>query len=488
MTFKKTLISGLAAAFALLLLVAVASYASLLRNASDLRWVTHTHLVLEKLDALQIHLVDAETGQRGYIITGDESYLKPYQDGLGGTRQTLQKLRELTADNPAQQGSLDRLEPLVAVKLGLLQSRIDVRKNEGLAAGAAAVAGGTGKQIMDEVRALVATMKQEEDRLLVKRSHELEASSLATKIIIIAGETFAILLLLAAGLVIWQEMARRQVAEGEVRSLNVDLERRIAERTAQLAERAKDLERSNRELQQFAYVASHDLQEPLRTISSFTQLLAKRYQDNLDDKAREFINFAVDGCKRMQNLINDLLSFSRVGTQGKPLERVSCDVVLDRALTSLKIAVQESRAVVSRDPLPFVLADPVQLGQLFQNLLGNAVKFRGKDTPRIHISAEPQGAHWRISIRDNGIGIAPEHNDRIFVIFQRLHTKAQYPGTGIGLAICKKIAERHGGRIWVSPAPGGGSIFSFTLPDATSQSHTLEEGQLHELRTSTAAN
>jgi light-regulated signal transduction histidine kinase (bacteriophytochrome) len=275
-------------------------------------------------------------------------------------------------------------------------------------------------------------------------------------------------------------MVQRRRAEEEVRKLNVDLERKVAERTAELAERAKDLERSNMELQQFAYVASHDLQEPLRTIASFTQLLAKRYGDKLDDKAREFIGFAVDGSKRMQTLINDLLSFSRVGTQGKALEPVQCDAILDTVLRSLKRAVEESGAVITRDRLPVVLADEVQLGQLLQNLVGNSIKFRGDKAPRIHIGAEKNGEGWKIWVRDNGIGIAPEHYERIFVIFQRLHTKTQYAGTGIGLAVCKKIAERHGGRIWVEPTPGGGSTFYFTMTDG--ESFQYKERENDELR------
>jgi light-regulated signal transduction histidine kinase (bacteriophytochrome) len=243
------------------------------------------------------------------------------------------------------------------------------------------------------------------------------------------------------------------------------LERKVAERTAELAERALDLERSNRDLQQFAYVASHDLQEPLRTVASFTQLLAKRYNDKLDDKAREFIGFAVDGSKRMQTLINDLLSFSRVGTRGKALAAVNCDAALDTVLKGLKRSIEESGAVITRDRLPAVLADELQLTQLLQNLVGNAIKFQGSGTPRIRIGAERNGSGWKISVRDNGIGISPEHYERIFVIFQRLHNKKAYPGTGIGLAICKKIAERHGGRIWVEPTAGGGSTFSFTIGD-----------------------
>jgi signal transduction histidine kinase len=471
MTFKSKLIVGLATASAVLLLVAVLPYRSLVRGIDDRKWVTHTHLVLEKLADVKANVIDAETGQRGFIVTGQASYLEPYGGALSQVPRNVQELRELTADNPNQQRSLDRLEPLIAAKLAELQDRIQVRRQEGLAVGIAAVQEGSGKQLMDQIREVLAGMKQEEDRLLVQRSGELETSSRRTQVVIVIGEALGFLFLSLAAFIIQQEMAHRRRAEDEVRKFR-GLERRVAERTAELAGRARDLERSNMELQQFAYVASHDLQEPLRTISSFTQLLAKRYQDKLDDKAREFINYAVDGCKHMQTLIDDLLAYSRVGTQGKLFEPTRCGVVLDRVLKNLKLAIQDGGAKITRERLPVVLADEVQLSQLFQNLIGNAIKFRGQDAPRIHVSAERDGGAWKLLIRDNGIGISSEHNDRIFVIFQRLHTKTQYPGTGIGLAICKKIAERHGGRIWVEPSPGGGSTFCFTIADWRSQEHT----------------
>src|SRR5258707_1142355 len=482
MTFKIKLIAGLAAAFSILLLVAELSYTSFVRNSEDRRWVTHTHAVLQKLDSLQIHLIDAETGQRGYIITGEETYLAPYQDAIVRIPREIRELRELTADNPVQQGSLDRMESLVAAKLAELQNRIEIRKKEELAASVAAVAEGSGKRLMDQIRVLATGMKQEEDRLLVLRSNELEASGRSTRMIIVIGEGLGFLFLAAAGFLIHQEMRRRASAEQEVRTLNRDLERRVAERTAELAERAKELERSNMELQQFAYVASHDLQEPLRTIASFTQLLAKRYGDKLDDKAREFIAFAVDGSKRMQTLINDLLSFSRVGTQGRRLVSVSTDAVLDAVLKNLKRGIEESRAIITRDPLPIVLADELQLSQILQNLIGNAIKFRRNQAATVHIGAERTASGWNISVRDNGIGVAPEHSERIFLIFQRLHTKTQYPGTGIGLAICKKIAERHGGRIWLEPTPGGGSTFTFSIADGgsyESKEQTDDELRIH---------
>lgn len=243
-------------------------------------------------------------------------------------------------------------------------------------------------------------------------------------------------------------------------------ERKRAEE--KLKQTLAELECSNAELQQFAYVASHDLQEPLRMVASYVQLLARRYQGKLDDDADEFINFAVDGAGRMQGLINALLDYSRVGTRGKPFEPTDCEIVLNRALANLQAATIESGAEVDHKPLPTVMADDVQLTQLFQNLIGNAIKFHNEKPPRVHVSAEKKGQEWVFSVQDNGIGIAPEYAQRIFLIFQRLHDRSEYKGTGIGLAVCKKIVERHGGRIWVDSQPGQGSTFYFTLPVAES--------------------
>jgi light-regulated signal transduction histidine kinase (bacteriophytochrome) len=231
-----------------------------------------------------------------------------------------------------------------------------------------------------------------------------------------------------------------------------------------LNETLTDLQRSNKELEQFAYVASHDLQEPLRMVASYTQLLAERYENQLDDKAKKFIRYAVDGAVRMQMLINDLLTFSRVGTRGKPPEQVDAHTVLGEAINNLKMNIDDTKAIITNDELPEVRADVSQLVLLFQNLIGNSMKFHGTETPRIHISAMDEGHEWLFSVKDNGIGIDPQYADKVFIIFQRLHTKEEYPGSGIGLAICKKIVERHGGRIWFESESGKGATFFFTIP------------------------
>lgn len=244
------------------------------------------------------------------------------------------------------------------------------------------------------------------------------------------------------------ERARKQLEQHAVRLVQANI---------QLAE-------ANAELEQFAYVASHDLQEPLRMVTSYLQLLKKRYQDRLDDDAHEFIAYAVDGTTRMRRLIDDLLAYSRVSTRDRLFEPIDCEELLAQALSNLAIAIKDSDALITHSSLPSVMADSTQLVRVFQNLIGNAIKFRADRRPQIHISAEQQGGEWIFSVKDNGIGIPSEYLKRIFIIFSRLHTQAEYPGTGIGLAICRKVVERHGGRIWVDSQPGEGATFFFTIP------------------------
>jgi signal transduction histidine kinase len=254
-----------------------------------------------------------------------------------------------------------------------------------------------------------------------------------------------------------QQIAERMRAEADVRRLNAELERRVEERT-------KELSRMNEELRQFAYVASHDLQEPLRTVASYAQLLARRYRGKLETDADEFIDYMVGGVTRMHTLLNDMLAYSRVTeSTDRPLAPANLNAVLQSALMNLRATIEESQAEVTHQDLPTVNGDEIQLIQVFQNLVGNAIKYKGSDPPRISITAENATDECILSVQDNGLGIDPQYAERIFGIFKRLHGR-ELPGTGMGLAICKRIIERHNGRIWVESEPGKGSTFRFTLP------------------------
>jgi signal transduction histidine kinase len=257
------------------------------------------------------------------------------------------------------------------------------------------------------------------------------------------------------------EERTRDLKDAQIATLNMMQDAEEARQQAQKAN--ENLARSNTELEQFAYVASHDLQEPLRMVASYVQLLERRYKDKLDQDALDFIGYAVDGAGRMKVLINDLLSFSRVQTQGKPFENIKTEDALKEVTNNLKYLIEESGAVITHAPLPEIHADKGQIEQLLQNLISNAIKYCNDDKPRIDISVNQANEEWVFSITDNGIGIDPQFFDRIFIIFQRLHGKDAYSGTGIGLAICKKIVERHGGKIWVESEPGKGATFYFTL-------------------------
>lgn len=267
-------------------------------------------------------------------------------------------------------------------------------------------------------------------------------------------------------LLVIEDITVQKRAKETLTRAHAELEERVNERTAELVQKTRELSRSNAELEYFAHVASHDLKEPLIVVSGFLNLLSRRYARKLDDKAKTFISQALDASVRMQKLIDDLLSFSRVSTGGKEFEPTDCNLVLDQVLKDLQPAIDESRALIIRDPMPTVMADPVQLARVFQNHIGNALKFRTDRPLEVHIGAEPLDHESQFFVKDNGIGIAPENLERIFDMFERLHSREKYPGTGMGLAICKKIVERHGGRIWAQSEPGKGSTFFFTIQSA----------------------
>jgi signal transduction histidine kinase len=276
----------------------------------------------------------------------------------------------------------------------------------------------------------------------------------------------------------WVQIIERRTSEGGIIGVRIDItplkerEQALDEQAKRIAEHTKDLERSNRELEQFAYIASHDLQEPLRMVASYCQLLRRRYAGKLDQDADEFIEFAVEGASRMQRLINDLLGYSRIGRSNAGIVAFPAAQAVETALANLQATIEDTGARIEMGTLPAVTADPSQLAQLFQNLIGNAIKFRREEplTVRVEGHAEPDAAADRPTVRftvaDNGIGIEPEYLERVFLIFQRLHERGKYPGTGIGLAIAKKVVDNHGGRIWIESTPGAGSRFHFTLPAA----------------------
>jgi PAS domain S-box-containing protein len=713
-----------------LIAMAAVSYPMLVRLRKDAAWVEHSHQVIATLRLLICSATDAETGERGYIITGKEEYLEPYHSGLQGVNHALSEARRLTQDNPEQQRRLDALEPLVAERLAILKEGTE-RRDQILSLAKNRVLSGRGNQLQEQVREVVTEMEATEQALLAKREGIEQRASVVAKIEIVGGSALAVLIVAAALWMIGEAFTASRGAETALEESRDQLEIRVNERTSELrtseqrmagiissamdavitvgegqrillfnpaaeklfgcnaaealghplerfipqrfraahaehiplfgqsglvhkpmserdeicglradgtefpieasisqaplgekkvftvilrditerkraeealrqsverlervlevetvgvmfwdlttgcmvdandaflklmgysrsqveareltwqnltppeymdvsraevekflatgrvgpyekeyfrkdgtrlwllfagsslgnnqcvefcvdisdrkkaeevlAQRAQELARSNADLAQFAYVASHDLKEPLRAVSGCVGLLKRHYEGKLDEQTGEYMTHIVDGAVRMETLIDGLLAYSRVGTQGGELQPVECAKALGTALQNLAASIEESGAVVTHDTLPAVDGDLPQLVSLFQNLIGNALKFRKATLPHIHVSAERNGTHWHFSVRDNGIGIAPQYFERIFAVFQRLHTRREYPGTGIGLAICKKIVERHGGRIWVESVPGEGATFSFSLLDAQTN-HRRDGGEFH---------
>ncbi|NEB94374.1 sensor histidine kinase [Streptomyces bauhiniae] len=443
---------------------------------------------------LESALLNQETGIRGYGLTGTADFLDPYRQGLDQQKTYTKTLSDLLRDNPARLRDLKAVEERIETWQAQIARPI-AASPAGKPSPLATENATKGKASFDAMRAVMAT---QQDRLRADRMAaraDLAATMRLRNWIFIAIAA----VIVALAMIVSEALRRgitgplerigadaRTIAEGDfghpitptgpadLRQLSGEIEsmrRRLVraldfseEARLRLDEQSADLKRSNAELEQFAYVASHDLQEPLRKVSSFTQLLQRRYGGQLDERADQYIDFAVDGANRMQTLINDLLDFSRVGRVHNTHQSVDLNVVMKRTLTAISVSIEESGAVITRDELPSLIADSTQMGMLWQNLIGNAIKFRRPgETPAIHISAEQDGDHWRFAVTDNGIGIAAEYAEKVFVIFQRLHTKDRYQGSGIGLAMCKKIVEFHGGTIAVDLTHTEGTRIVFTL-------------------------
>ncbi|MGW5101173.1 sensor histidine kinase [Streptomyces sp. NPDC004100] len=455
---------------------------------------------------LESALLNQETGIRGYGLTGRADFLAPYRQGLSQQKTSLKSLSVLLRGNTARLRDLKDVEDHIE-KWQARIARPVAASPAGKPSPLAAESAAAGKADFDAMRKVMAT---QQDRLRADRvSSRAELASTMRLRNWIFAAIAAVIVTLAV--IVFEALRRgvttpleqigsdaRSIAEGDfghpitptgpadLRRLSGEIEsmRRRLVRELEFSEDARlrldaqsaDLKRSNAELEQFAYVASHDLQEPLRKVSSFTQLLQRRYGGQLDERADQYIDFAVDGANRMQILINDLLEFSRVGRVHHAHQSVDLNTVIKRTLTAISVSIEESGAVITRDELPTLVADSTQMGMLWQNLIGNAIKFRRPgETPAVHISAEQDGDFWRFAVTDNGIGIAAEYAEQVFIIFQRLHTKDRYQGSGIGLAMCKKIVEFHGGTISVDLEHTEGTRIVFTLASRPATPDTSED-------------
>ena len=447
---------------------------------------------------LQNALLNQETGVRGFALTGDASFLEPFDEGKKEEKDQLARVRSAIGDIAPYNRDLDRIaaaasewrrvhaDPLIA----------DVRRDGPGARSSGRTA--ESKAAFDKLRQLYGTQQAHLDAARDRARAQMDDARHTRDRVLAALLIVFALCVVALSVLLQRTVARplnslaeasRRVRSSDYRRQRIevrgpsdvravayaveDMRRKLVaeldaaqEREDVLAQQTVELRRSNSELEQFAYVASHDLQEPLRKVASFCQLLDKRYGTELDGRGKQYIDFAVDGAKRMQVLINDLLTFSRVGRVHDSWTPVELDRSLDRALANLAMVIEESGTTVVREtPLPSVTGDPTTLAMIWQNLIGNAVKFRRSDEPCvITVGCEREGDDWHFTVADNGIGIAPEFAEKVFVIFQRLHGRDEYDGTGIGLALCRKIIEFHGGRIWLDPDSRQGARVHFSLP------------------------
>jgi signal transduction histidine kinase len=495
----RTIISlGFGVIIAALIVNAFFSYRALQTLDTNNKRVTASEALLRELEMTLSYLKDAETGSRGYIITGEESYLKPYNDARDEMQGHLENIKILVADKPLQASKIPALEKLILDRGRILSELIFKRTVSGFDKAREEILTGRGKAKMDEVRAFIGDMTKLEAVHLQELEREAKASSSNIQLTFAIVSLTAFILVGSVYALLNLDVSRRQRNAEALRQANELLEQRVEQRTQELqtlneslreeiGERVRaeeklgqftrELERSNRELQDFAFVASHDLQEPLRKIQAFGDRLRSKYGEALRDDGQDYLERMQNAARRMHILINDLLTYSRVTSKAQPFVNVNLEEIAQDVISDLEARIQQTGGSVHLNSLPVIQAEPVQMRQLLQNLIGNALKFRQPGVPPVvkvssrllesddaNLPESKAGQAWELQIADNGIGFDEKYLDRIFTPFQRLHSRSDYEGTGMGLAVCRKIIERHGGTISARSAVGQGTTFVVVLP------------------------
>lgn len=465
-----------ACALGILLCIATLSFWSTVRGEKDRAWVTHTHLVIEKIQEVRIDITQAETSQRRYLLAGDEKYLESCKDDVNQVLRDIGELRRLTADNPRQADAIKGLQPIVDGRIALLVEQMEIRKQFGSIAAAEAPANVNGEELMNEIRKRAREMREAEMQLLTQRMETAATATWRMKAVIVVGNALAILILLAAGFVIHRETGKRNLAEQDLLHVNERLERRTVE-----------LSETNIELETFAYSVAHDLRAPLRHISGYSQLLAQDYAPHLDAEGQRCLQKIAEGTRKMGRLVDDLLGLSKIGRQELSLQTTPLDSLLQQVVEDL-VPECSGREIDWR--IGYVSSaecDPALMKQVFVNLLSNAVKYTGKrEHAVIQIGQMMKNGRRVIFVRDNGVGFEMQYAGQLFGVFQRLHKARDFEGTGVGLAIVQRIIRKHGGEIWAEAEVDKGATFFFTLGSQNTASNKqglpIEEGVTYAAR------
>ncbi|MDM7923685.1 MAG: CHASE3 domain-containing protein [Pyrinomonadaceae bacterium] len=457
---------GFAAALIFILGNAVISFRAGNTLMENYQSVIKTEENITKVEEVFSIVKDAETGQRGYLLTSREEFLEPYNTALEKVEVHINELSAVALDDAESRQLLEALDRAIDIRMQTLAQSLSIYRQGGVDAISNANTLESGRQQMQEIRRVVDEIRQKQQAELDFRLNEARISSRNSIITFIAANVAVIMLLVLVFYLVRRDIQERERAELALQQAHDELESKVRERTSELTAANTELERSNRELQDFAFVASHDLQEPLRKIQAFGDRLRTVQGPKFDDQGRDYLERMHNAAGRMHVLINDLLEYSRVTTKAQPFAATDLRQVAEEVVGDLEVRVQQTGGSVAIGELPTIDADEVQMRQLFQNLVANALKFhRNGEPPDIRVYAEDlTGNTVAVTVEDNGIGFDEKYLDRIFTPFQRLHGRNEYEGTGIGLAVCRKIVERHGGILTAKSTPGKGSAFTFTLP------------------------